>query len=82
MRNVLERALAQGITTLIFTVDMPVPGSRYRDAHAGMSGPMAPLRRIAQAQQLGGGDEAVGAGGQRHPGAGQVDVVLPGTWDL
>ena len=49
MRNVLERALAQGITTLIFTVDMPVPGSRYRDAHAGMSGPMAPLRRIAQA---------------------------------
>lgn len=49
MRNVLERALAQGITTLIFTVDMPVPGSRYRDAHAGMSGPMAPLRRMAQA---------------------------------
>ena len=49
MKNVLERALAQGITTLIFTVDMPVPGSRYRDAHAGMSGPMAPLRRIAQA---------------------------------
>ena len=49
MKNVLERALAQGITTLIFTVDMPVPGSRYRDAHAGMSGPMAPLRRMAQA---------------------------------
>ncbi len=49
MKSVLERALAQGITTLIFTVDMPVPGSRYRDAHAGMSGPMAPLRRIAQA---------------------------------
>ena len=49
MKNVLERALAQGITTLIFTVDMPVPGSRYRDAHAGMSGPMAPLRRMTQA---------------------------------
>jgi L-lactate dehydrogenase (cytochrome) len=49
MKSVLERALAQGITTLIFTVDMPVPGSRYRDAHAGMSGPMAPLRRLAQA---------------------------------
>ncbi len=49
MKSVLERALAQGITTLIFTVDMPVPGSRYRDAHAGMSGPMAPLRRMAQA---------------------------------
>lgn len=49
MKSVLERALAQAITTLIFTVDMPVPGSRYRDAHAGMSGPIAPLRRIAQA---------------------------------
>ncbi len=49
MKSVLERALAQGITTLIFTVDMPVPGSRYRDAHAGMSGPMAPLRRMTQA---------------------------------
>jgi len=49
MKSVLERALVQGIATLIFTVDMPVPGSRYRDAHAGMSGPMAPLRRIAQA---------------------------------
>ena len=49
MKSVLERALAQGITTLIFTVDMPVPGSRYRDAHAGMSGPMAPLRRMVQA---------------------------------
>ena len=49
MKSVLERALAQGITTLIFTVDMPVPGSRYRDAHAGMGGPMAPLRRMAQA---------------------------------
>ena len=49
MKSVLERALAQGITTLIFTVDMPVPGSRYRDAHAGMSGPMAPMRRMAQA---------------------------------
>ena len=47
MKSVLERALARGITTLIFTVDMPVPGSRYRDAHAGMSGPMAPLRRMA-----------------------------------
>lgn len=49
MKNVLERALAQGVTTLIFTVDMPVPGSRYRDAHAGMSGPMAPMRRMIQA---------------------------------
>ncbi|MCJ8169877.1 FMN-dependent L-lactate dehydrogenase LldD [Atopomonas sediminilitoris] len=49
MRNVLERAKAAGVTTLVFTVDMPTPGARYRDAHSGMSGPYAPLRRMLQA---------------------------------
>jgi len=49
MKNALERAKAAGVTTLVFTVDMPVPGARYRDAHSGMSGPNAPLRRILQA---------------------------------
>ena len=49
MQNVLERAKAAGCTTLIFTVDMPVPGARYRDAHSGMSGPNAAMRRYLQA---------------------------------
>lgn len=49
MRNALERAKAAGVTTLVFTVDMPVPGARYRDAHSGMSGPYAAQRRILQA---------------------------------
>ncbi|XEG71769.1 FMN-dependent L-lactate dehydrogenase LldD [Pseudomonas sp. abacavir_1] len=49
MKNALERAKAAGCSTLVFTVDMPVPGARYRDAHSGMSGPNAPLRRIWQA---------------------------------
>lgn len=49
MRNALERAKAAGVTTLVFTVDMPVPGARYRDAHSGMSGAHAPLRRMLQA---------------------------------
>lgn len=49
MRNALERAKAAGITTLVFTVDMPTPGARYRDAHSGMSGPNAPFRRMVQA---------------------------------
>ncbi|NYT38100.1 alpha-hydroxy-acid oxidizing protein [Allopusillimonas soli] len=49
MRNALERAQAAGVTTLIFTVDMPVPGARYRDAHSGMSGPYAAWRRYGQA---------------------------------
>jgi len=49
MRNALERAWAAGIRTLVFTVDMPVPGARYRDAHSGMSGPNAALRQMIQA---------------------------------
>ncbi|RRN98985.1 FMN-dependent L-lactate dehydrogenase LldD [Pectobacterium aquaticum] len=49
MRNVLERAQAAGVKTLVFTVDMPTPGARYRDAHSGMSGPNAAARRILQA---------------------------------
>ncbi|MGA6538513.1 FMN-dependent L-lactate dehydrogenase LldD [Stenotrophomonas sp. NPDC101269] len=49
MRNALERAKAAGVTTLVFTVDMPTPGARYRDAHSGMSGPHAPARRMLQA---------------------------------
>jgi L-lactate dehydrogenase (cytochrome) len=49
MRNALDRAEAAGINTLVFTVDLPVPGSRYRDRHSGMSGPAAPLRRVGQA---------------------------------
>lgn len=49
MKNVLERAKAAGVETLIFTVDMPVPGARYRDMHSGMSGKGAAARRIVQA---------------------------------
>lgn len=49
MKNVLERAKAAGCSTLVFTVDMPVPGARYRDAHSGMSGQNAAMRRYWQA---------------------------------
>ncbi|MGS0535906.1 FMN-dependent L-lactate dehydrogenase LldD [Pseudoalteromonas sp. SaAl2] len=49
MKNALQRAKAEGVTTLVFTVDMPVPGARYRDMHSGMSGPFAASRRILQA---------------------------------
>jgi L-lactate dehydrogenase (cytochrome) len=49
MRDVMKRASDLGATTLVFTVDMPVPGARYRDAHSGMSGPNTALRRVIQA---------------------------------
>jgi L-lactate dehydrogenase (cytochrome) len=49
MRNNLERAWAAGTKILVFTADLPVPGSRYRDRHSGMSGPAAWLRQRIQA---------------------------------
>ena len=49
MKNALERAREAGCSTLVFTVDMPVPGARYRDAHSGMSGQHAGVRRLLQA---------------------------------
>ena len=49
MKNALERARTAGVKTLVFTVDMPTPGARYRDAHSGMSGPNAEMRRMIQA---------------------------------
>jgi L-lactate dehydrogenase (cytochrome) len=49
MRHALQTAKEIGVRVLVFTVDMPVPGARYRDAHSGMSGPRAPLRRFLQA---------------------------------
>lgn len=49
MRDLLVLAQTLGVTTLVFTVDMPTPGSRYRDARSGLSGPYAPMRRALQA---------------------------------
>ena len=48
MKNALERAKAAGCSTLVFTVDMPTPGARYRDMHSGMSGDYKWLRRVIQ----------------------------------
>ncbi|MFZ5528285.1 MAG: FMN-dependent L-lactate dehydrogenase LldD [Pseudomonadota bacterium] len=66
MKNALERAQAAGCTTLVFTVDMPVPGARYRDAHSGMSGPNAELRRYWQAVTRPGWAWDVGLMGRPH----------------
>lgn len=38
MRELLAQALAANCSALVFTVDMPVPGSRYRDYHTGLAG--------------------------------------------
>ncbi len=49
MRSMLERAREVGVTTLVFTVDLPVPGPRWRDAHSGLAGPLRAQRRLLQA---------------------------------
>jgi L-lactate dehydrogenase (cytochrome) len=49
MRELLARVKSAGCSTLVFTVDMPVPGIRYRDRHSGLSGPHAAARRLLQA---------------------------------
>ena len=38
MRQLLARAKAAGCPVLVFTVDLPLPGSRYRDVRSGFTG--------------------------------------------
>ena len=48
MRELLQRATELGSPVLAFTVDLPVPGTRYRDVRNGMNGDDSwhlPLRR-------------------------------------
>lgn len=52
MRDLLAQAAQAGCPTLVFTVDMPVPGSRYRDYRSGLAGAAGlkgDLRRFGQA---------------------------------
>ena len=75
MRDLLAKAADAGATALVFTVDMPVPGARYRDAHSGMSGPNAAMRRLVQAVGKPGWAWDVGVMGRPHT-LGNVAPVL------
>lgn len=66
MREMLARAKEVGAGALVFTVDMPVPGARYRDAHSGISGRSGPLRRMLQAMGKPGWAWDVGLHGRPH----------------
>lgn len=81
MRDLMARALAAGCSTLVFTVDMPVPGSRYRDYHSGLAG--APgltgaIRRAFQGAMRPGWAWDVGICGRPH-NLGNVAPVLGDT---
>ena len=52
MRDLLAEARQAGCSTLVFSVDMPVPGSRYRDYRSGLAGApgiFGSIRRFCQA---------------------------------
>lgn len=78
MRDLLQQARAAGCEALVFTVDMPVPGSRYRDIRSGLAG--APgfggaMRRAGQALRRPRWAWDVGICGRPH-GLGNVAPVL------
>ncbi len=84
MRDLLDQARALGVTRLVFTVDMPVPGTRYRDYRSGLAGApglMGDIRRVMQALAKPGWAWDVGLLGRPH-GLGNVAPVLNGKTGL
>lgn len=52
MRDMLVRARAAGCHTLFLTVDMPVPGPRYRDRRSGLAGGTPLQRQLSRMLQV------------------------------
>lgn len=84
MKDLLAQAREAQCSVLVFTVDMPVPGSRYRDVRSGLagaSGPSGNMRRVWQAMQRPGWAWDVGVRGRPHQ-LGNVVPVLKGRTGL
>ncbi|WP_312148025.1 FMN-dependent L-lactate dehydrogenase LldD [Brevundimonas sp.] len=80
MADLLDLAEAAKCPALIFTVDMPVPGSRYRDYHSGLAGAsgfVGDMRRAMQAVAHPAWAWDVGVRGGPHS-LGNVAPVLKG----
>lgn len=80
MRELMAQAVAAKCSALVFTVDMPVPGSRYRDYHSGLPGApglMGATRRTFQGAMRPGWAWDVGIMGRPHA-LGNVVPVLKG----
>jgi L-lactate dehydrogenase (cytochrome) len=84
MHTMLEKAGQAQCSTLVFTLDMPVPGSRYRDVRSGLadaSGITGHLRRVGQAIVRPHWAWDVGLWGRPHH-LGNVAPVLDGKTGL
>ena len=80
MKDLLAQAREAGCSTLVFTVDMAVPGSRYRDYHTGLAGTggiKGAAWRFAQAAARPAWAWDVGLRGRPHT-LGNVAPVLQG----
>ncbi len=78
VRDLLAQASEAGCSTLVFTVDMPVPGTRYRDRRSGLAGATGlsgDLRRFWQAAMRPAWALDVGLLGRPH-GLGNVAPLL------
>lgn len=78
MRELLAKARELGCPALVFTVDMPVPGSRYRDYRSGLAGASGftgALRRTLQGAMRPSWAWNVGIRGRPHQ-LGNVAPVL------
>lgn len=78
MRDLLHKAREAGCSVLVFTADMPVPGTRYRDYRSGLAGSegmTGALRRVWQAMLRPRWAWDVGIRGRPH-GLGNVAPVL------
>ena len=82
MRDLLAQAVQAGCSALVFTVDMPLPGTRYRDYRSGLAG--APgfsgaLRRFGQALLRPAWAWDVGVRGRPHALGNVAPVLGPNT---
>ena len=84
MKDLLVQARATGCSALVFTVDLPVPGTRYRDVRSGLAGApglLGQMRRLAQGMARPGWAWDVGLFGRPHH-LGNVAPVLQGKSGL
>ena len=84
MAELLERAKAVGSPVLVFTVDLPLPGARYRDVRSGLSGVSTPLEKMVRALSTAGRLDwmrDVGLGGRPHT-FGNVVGAMPDAQGL